>query len=373
GGTWGTVTLLLDASPLGGNSLSQVRLGYRDWDPAVNPTAGEASVAEQFLQYVLNRYVPATEAARLRTDFWEGSQTRVKEAGTKAEVKMEEGQGFVQRWLVIQRPQANTTALTYTTTPAIPAPWRQPADGGLLRAPTGPVTVPAGGSLPQAPVNLPLPLPAPQQGLRREAPLQVPANAPAGPQSERGAAPKSFLESAASTLRGLAGLPDKASPSAPMPPLADFDRLHDMPPAQESRYRPTPPPPISSSLVPAVETVINNRPVAPSNFAAYNEAEQLTKDIEARALEMSRNVSASVAVASTTLQVAPLQAPQPLGPATQPATPAQATAAPQTPTPPADPRFAPSRDLPQLRFIPKAEPLDTRNEVIRFEDEGSGL
>jgi hypothetical protein len=379
GGTWGTITLLMNAQGFRENTLGSIRLGYRDWDPAVNPTAGEAVMAEQFLQYVLNRYVPANIAPQAREGFWQGAGSW-KSGGTRVRSTYEEGNGFVQRWLAIERPQTQATALQYGTMPAVPRPWREAPDGqptpplaastGLLKpmeasAPPSNLTPQFTPVSPQAPVQLPSPALMPQEGIRREAPLQVPTNAPAGP--ARGSAPQSFLESAAATIRGLTGLPSGSSPSAPLPPAADLTRLQTAP-APESQATPAPPPPVSASFVPAIETVINNRPTAPTNFSAYNEAEQLTKDLEARALAEARSLSpTTTAITSATLQVDPLSAL------------AQPTAQPADPvaTPPAaaqpDPRFAPTRGLPQLKFIPKAEPLDTSREVIRFEDEGQGL
>jgi hypothetical protein len=375
GGTWGTITLLMNAQGFRENTLGSIRLGYRDWDPAINPTAGEAAMAEQFLQYVLNRYVPANIAPAAREGFWQGTGSW-KSGGTRVRAMHEEGNGYVQRWLAIERPQTQATALQYGTMPVVPRPWReapaaqptpQPAAStGLLKPTEASAPLPNfTPATPQAPVQLPSPALLPQEGVRREAPLQVPSNAPAGP--ARGSAPKSFLESAAETIRGLTGLPSGNSPTAPLPAAADLTRLQTAP-APESLATPTPPPPVSATLVPAIETVINNRPTAPTNFSAYNEAEQLTKDIEARALAEARNLSpTTTAIASATLQVAPLAAPT--QPTAQPAAPVAAPPAPAQP----DPRFAPTRDLPQLKFIPKAEPVDTKGNVIRFEDEGSGL
>jgi len=371
GGTWGTVVVLLDdTAGFSGSSLGQVRFGYRDWDPAINPTAGEASVAEQYLQYVLNRFVPATAAAKLRDDFWQGQPRQLKVGETQISIKIEPNAGFTQRWLIVQRPQTNAGGDNNPVLPAVSTAWRQPTDGGLFQPAA--TTQPNRPGLPQSPVNLPLPTPTLQQGVRREAPLQIPANAPASPrpapETKRGTAPQTFLESAASTLRNLVGWPANTSPSAPLPSPANLNRLNDLPPAQESRYRPAPPPPVSSSLVPAVETLLNNRPLAPSNFADYNQAEQLTQDLEARALAAQRSLSSTllsptVAVSTTNLQVAPIQPPSAqVSPTMSPA-----------PSKVDDPRFTPSRDLPQLKFIPKAAPIDTRNDVIRFEDEGSKL
>ncbi len=374
GGTWGTVTLLMNARGFTENTLGSIRLGYRDWDPAVNPTAGEAAVAEQFLQYILNRYVPADIAPEAREGFWRGKGAW-KSGGTRVRATYEEGNGFVQRWLLIERPQTQTSSLNFGTMPMIPQPWREapaaPAQNtaqstGLLKPAETPVPAPNfTPATPQAPVQLPSPALIPQEGLRREAPLQVPVNAPAGP--ARGAAPKSFLQSATETMRGLTGISALNSPSAPLPPAADLRRLETAP-APESLQPISPPPPVAAELIPPAEPLVNNRPAAPSNFSAYNEAEQLTAAIEARALAENRGVSPSAlplsTVASPSLQIAPLQSPAPAV-AVPPAAP--------TAAPAADQRFAPTRGLPQLKFIPKAEPIDTRGNVIRFEDEGQGL
>ncbi len=378
GGTWGTITLLMDAGGLRGNSLSQVRLGYRDWDPAVNPTAGEASVAEQFLQYVLNRFVPAAVAPAVRQGFWQGRPQRWRSGSVRVNLNTEMGEGFVQRWLIVERPFVDQQEMNFGPTLPVVAPWRQPpTDGGLL-VPEQAVKPTVRPATPQSPVNLPAPARIQQQGVRRDAPLEVPAEAPAGPRrDQRGEAPQSLLDSAAATFRGLVGLEAKPDALDTAPVLADPARLQTAP-AAESLQRAAPPPRISPSLVPSVESVIDGRAPAPTNFAAYNEAQSLTRDLEARAMADRRALASptqvvagaeqaiavsETMVASPTLQVAPLQAP---------------TATVQPPAlseskPVADPRFVPSRDLPQLKFIPKAEPVDTSDDVIRFEDEGSGL
>jgi hypothetical protein len=106
----------------------------------------------------------------------------------------------------------------------------------------------------------------------------------------------------------------------------------------------------------------------------------LTKDIEEKALSTAQKAMQSASGAMAVSPSIPQGTPAP----SLPAVPLPTLNPAITPTDAgllkmpaaqsaAEPRFTPHRDLPQLKFIPKAEPLNTQNDVIRFEDEGSGL
>lgn len=69
GGTWGTVTLLVDAKT--NDSLGAVKLIWRSWDPAVHPAGGEASSAALFLDFFAHYFVPEKLADDIKTNFWQ--------------------------------------------------------------------------------------------------------------------------------------------------------------------------------------------------------------------------------------------------------------------------------------------------------------
>jgi hypothetical protein len=362
GGDWATVSLFYDKSSSGG--VGRVRLMYREWKDNVHPNAGEAFIAQQFLQHVMNRFVPANSAGQVMEGFWQNKNRDWAGDGVKVSFSVDSSHNDFD----VRSLEVVGTATGLTTTPAaalpqpitakpvpmVPVPLVTPTDAGLSKAPPlAPVATPQVQEpavvLPQAPVSLPVPqnTGAPVVPVKE---LQVPADAPAA--------------QITSTLI-------KASP-------AELNTA----PAPESLAKPAPLPPVSSSLIPNPEAAIMGREQAPSNFAAYNRAVELTKDLEKKAMIAPPDKVKSV-VAPTPQAKAQATASKPAGkevpvgidrqrdPNAELGLPKDATvAAPQAPQ---DPRFAPVRPLPQLKFIPKAEPLPETNDPIQFEDQGSGL
>lgn len=365
GGDWATVSLFYDKSNSGG--VGRVRLMYREWKDNVHPNAGEAFIAQQFLQHVMNRFVPANSAGKVMEGFWKDSSQDWAGDGVKIRFSLDTSRNDYH----VRTLEVVGTATGLTTTPAaalpqpitakpvpmIAVPVVTPTDAGLSKvpqvAPLAPVATPQiqepAVVLPQAPVSLPVPQTtgAPVLPVKE---LQVPANAPAA--------------QITSTLI-------KATP-------AELNTA----PAPESLVAPAPLPPVSPSLIPSAEAAIIGREQAPSNFDAYNRAVELTKDLEKKAMIAAPDRVKSVkptpqAKAQATASKPAAHADVPVGvdrerdPNAELGLPKDATvAAPQTPQ---DPRFAPVRPLPQLKFIPKAEPLPASQDPIQFEDQGSGL
>jgi len=330
GGTWGTVTLLLDASDTEPPFLTRLRLGYRNTAKTHPVMAQDAATAEHFLQSILNRYVPSTDAARARKNFWEADNSRSRTNGITTRTWAERNATGTHQWLEIQFPERFKAA---------PRPERPPITvGSGLLTPT-----PQGATVGQPMVQVPL--------------LPKPTNT-------RGAAPKTLLDK----LGNLVGISATEIRPAPYPVLIDPAQLNTEP-APESLVSATPPPVVSSTLVPDAAILSGGRAPAPTNFNQYNKAEDLTRDIEQKAAQtttgLMQKASPTVPVTSgPRLQAVPT--PQVNTGLQNPAPQTQAPAQP-------DPRYTPNRALPQLKFIPKAEPLNTAPDVIRFEDEGSGL
>jgi hypothetical protein len=69
GGTWGTVTLMYDKGRRE-DSLHRVRLIWREWDPAHHPAGGEANIANIYLGFVVDHFIPQKYAAAVRQAFW---------------------------------------------------------------------------------------------------------------------------------------------------------------------------------------------------------------------------------------------------------------------------------------------------------------
>ncbi|PZP39288.1 MAG: hypothetical protein DI585_04560 [Pseudomonas fluorescens] len=229
-------------------------------------------------------------------------------------------------------------------------------------------------------VDTPLPT-LPQSGNKIPNPegqgLTIPANAPAGPLQ-------------------LAPAP-KAPETVPAQPLQEATpaELYTAP-APESKEVPAAPPEPSAKLVPNTQDITSGGTTgrAPSNFDAYNRAMELTKDVETRA-QVSRVEVAKVTASKPAEEIKSQTTVPALKPAAQ--TPAPAPAAvptkaqgeglgtQQMPTQASiledmgqpqnyqGPSNATARPLPQLKFVPKAEPLQSPDQVIQFEDERSKL
>lgn len=391
GGTWATVNLFFNKT--GTNGLESARLVFRQWDVAVHPAGGEAHVAQKYLQHVLDHLVPSNLSSEVADSFWGSRARKWRGAGVDIAFDKKAGEGFDLRELTVT---ANGTRATRPEPKPQPLPpvsakplktrntmveWGVPADAPDLVQPSpvvAPVVVPPSEPIQLAPISdtplppLPVVLPVPQP------------NKPVVP-GELALPPE--LKDAQKTLQ----------PANP----AEFSPM----PEPESIRKDVPPVPVSTSLVPEARVQPSR---APSNFEMYNKASELTRKFEEKALtkpgerniintqpasptatpvQQGSGLTAPAAVPSVTVvpssSVPPLQQPveQPQlspQPAVQPqaeipsgeglgspsSTPASA---------PAEPRFTPERELPQLKFIPKAKPLDGVNEVIEFEDEKSSL
>lgn len=351
GGDWATVSLFIDKASGGG--VGRVRLMYREWKDNVHPNAGEAFIAQQFLQHVMNRFVPANVAGSVMEGFWQDRKRDWKGEGVRVAFKVDDSRkDYHVRMLDVQ---GTASGLSESPVVIVTQPVVTPTDAGLRKVPAyqpAPAAVPQEPDvvLPQAPLSLPVPqnTGAPVMPVQD---LKVPANAPAA--------------QITSTL--IQATPQELNTA----------------PAPESLAKPAPLPPVSSSLVPGSDAILNSRERAPSNFDAYNRAVELTKDIEKKAMivppDKVKSTPQAKAQETASKPAAKPQAPQEVtvgvprerDPNAGLGLPKDATVV--APQPPQDPRFAPLRPLPQLKFIPKAEPLNNVGESIEFEDEGSGL
>ncbi len=383
GGQFATLTLYLDKAGSASQGVGSVRLIYRDWPPNTHPNAAEAQVAQQFLEHVAGRFVPQGLAADVVGAFWTTTPRSWRQPGLNIAydyVKPKGSQGFALRKLTVVpttapqparpaqpaavtpaqaltkplpqfQPQPQTQVIIYGADgkPVTTRPVITPTDAGLRQqlpqaqpvAPTLLQTLPQPGNLPPL---APLPTPA----------LVVPPTAPAG-------VPQSTLQPATAAELNTAPEPaSKAIPAAPPPP--------------------------ASSFVPTVEDLIEGGRRAPSNFDVYNRASELTKDVETKAQTTSveaARVTASKPVSPTAApSLQPLPVPSPQASAPGALVTDDANRAPSTLQPAALPSSLPAnyqgprqpqRPLPQLQFVPKAEPLPNPTEVIQFEDESSAL
>lgn len=380
GGDFATVNLYLDKT--GGDGVGRVRLMYREWNAAVNPNAGEAKIAMQFLQHVTGRFVPATAAGQTMDSFWGQKNRKWVQDGVEITFDLEKGKEFNVRRLTLEPKEGKrslgaapvvggglakpgvapvqATVPVYIQTPdGVKKPVQDvtPIDAGLTKQPVLPVAPSV--VLPTVPAGV---LPVPGVGVPKlNNGLIVPPLAPAGPRADE--TPK--LEQP--------GKLEQASPA----------ELHTAP-APETRVTPTAVGTPSSSLVPSSQDTGIGGPVrAPSNFDVYNKAMELTKDVEAKAQIQKVEEAKVTASKPVATEAAPSLKPVP--------TPGEAAAAttgglgvpavqatPKVedvgqPTNYQGPRRTEARPLPQLKFVPKAEPLRTPNEVIQFEDEKSRL
>lgn len=418
GGDFATVSLYLDKAVSPADGVGKARLLYRDWPVNTNPNAGEAVVAQGFLAHVTGRFVPAAIAGEVMDAFWANKSRKWTQNGVTISFEVDKGPQFSVRRLEIAGtgaalnrqivpmvqvlPQntgltkADTKVFVYgkdgeplqapdrvlpgvAVTTGMPA--RVPTDAGLTKPtalnPINTVNVPTQINFTKEPtVVVPLPtgvLPVPGTGgfVRPVGELVIPGNAPASsPQVDEGAAPL-----------------QQATP-------AELNTA----PAPESKVVPVAPTELSATLVPSTADLVGGRQRAPSNFEAYNRAVELTKDLEDKAqiakveqakVTASKRVSGTAYVTPSTIAVPPLKAvptPEMNKPVeAAPATPAAVTgeglgvktspALDEAPLPTNynGPRSTEPRPLPQLKFVPKAEPLRKADDVIQFEDEKSRL
>ncbi len=405
GGDFATVSMYLDKSGGNAEGVASVRLIYRDWVSSANPNAGEAMIAEQFLRHITGRFVPAAQAPAVADVFWTTKPRKWREGGLEIAYEYEQARGAayalrkltvkaVKESLGVQMP--NLPFLQGGKAAATPAPRLQPGvdvliydkDGrlvpnaarpvpGVAVAPR-PVITPTDAGLSKPVVENPAPtvLPAPAAALPTSVgvggaagALVVPPTAPAGPKLEK----KGTLQ-----------------PANP----AELNTA----PEPESKKAPEAPPPPAATLVPTVDDLVTGGKRAPSNFDAYNRAMELTKDVEEKA-QITKVEEARVTASKTTTptmvlsptQPAPSLKPVPtpavtssadaptgegLGTSPQPQPQVQTPVTPEPSSLPANyqgPSRSSERPLPQLKFIPKAQPVQNPAEVIKFEDESSAL
>ena len=434
GGDFATVSLYLDKADSAGSGVAKARLLYRDWPVNANPNAGEALVAQQFLQHVAGRFVPASMAGEVMDAFWGKASRKWSQNGVLISFVLEKGPQFNVRKLEIAGTGAQLNSQLVKLTPVVtptdagltkvspapevgtkvfvygkdgeklPVPERvlpgvavtkgmpeqTPLDSGLTKPMPIPVQTPTQIDIAPAvvvPVPVPGVLPTPGAGVTKMGDaLVVPASTPAG------GAGNAVEEPA------KAGEPAALQPATP----AELNTA----PAPESKVVPEAPPAVlSATLVPNTKDITVGRTRAgraPSNFDAYNRAMELTKDVEVKAqiakveeakVTASKPVTPTQIVTPNTVVVPSLK-PVPTPATTDvPATPdntvgeglaksgVKPVAAPAAPTvdevgQPENyngPRSSEARPLPQLKFVPKAEPLKAPDEVIQFEDEKSKL
>ncbi|RYG60035.1 MAG: hypothetical protein EON60_08535 [Alphaproteobacteria bacterium] len=380
GGDFATINLYMDKT--GGDGVGRVRLMYREWNAAVNPNAGEAKIALQYLQHVTGRFVPAAAAGQVMDTFWAQTNRKWTQDGVEITFDLEKGEQFNVRRLTLKAKDSGRSlgavpvmggglakpgvapvppVQVYIETPEgqkKPIPAVTPTDAGLSKQPMIPATTSV--VLPTVPVGV-LPTPG-VGGVKTGVELIVPPTAPAGPQLEQ---------------------PGKLEQATP----AELNTA----PAPETQVAPMAIGTPSSSLVPSgPDGATGNAVRAPSNFDVYNRAMELTKDVEAKAqikkVEEAKVTASKPVATETAPSLAPV--PTPGEGATSaavtgglgngaPAVPAvQATPKPEEvgqPTNYQGPRRTEARPLPQLKFVPKAEPLRTPDDVIQFEDEKSRL
>lgn len=370
GGTWATVSLMLDKSPMDAGGVGRVRLIFREWPENVNPGGGEAYVAQQFLQHVTSHFVPANLAKEIEAAFWyrrdrHWAISRTMEIG----YTYENQEKFALHRLEIRgRAKAIKLRGAARIQTAV-----TPTEAGLGRS---------------------------EQEVGQSHEVKVMAPVVASPTIPRA---KPVEEPATDNQQPTTVDNPKALQNATSADINPF-------PEPTSLEKPRAPE-VSTTLIPDAKERINNRTKAPTNFNAYNKAEELTKDFEAAAT----SEAAKDKVKATQATPVPMPADAPVAAPTLPnhATDTPATTVQATPTPSLDAetatpleapkaakdwpqgeglgnpttlpvnqvapsvegdiRFTPTRSLPQLKFIPKAIPLERADDVIQFEDEGSGL
>ncbi|PIZ29515.1 MAG: hypothetical protein COY40_06735 [Alphaproteobacteria bacterium CG_4_10_14_0_8_um_filter_53_9] len=361
GGTWATVSLMLDEANDWRDGVGQVRLLFREWPAAVHPGGGEAFVAQQYLAYVIEHFVPADLAPGVLEGFWKNRDRVWRGPGVKLTFTTEDFGNHVVRKLEIVglgKTLNDVPALSAQPRMAVPEHKEKTMvlehDRGLggfasgVNAAVGTV----GGGLIKSVKTL--------WGGETEAYVSPAEARGPGVREERPAAPE----------------------------VLTFDAA----PAPESVETVTPVPPVDEALVPTAEERALMRGVAEGASTEYKKAEDLTRDFEIKALDdptANPKIYAASAVSGTAAaESGLLMAPAPEdahGPDLSPVpTPTQGPAA-VTPTdaglmktepvataPVKDPRFEPERDMPQLRYIPKAKPVNP-DAVISFEDEKSAL
>lgn len=411
GGQWATVSLYLDRANGFDHGVGGVRLYYREWRDDVHPSAGEAFEAQKFLEYAVNRFVPASAGAQVLEAFWGGNKRSWGGKDVRVTYELEEGDSYDVHKLeivgqgnalvnvdgLILREQrtaiptpASAKSITSRPVPIIPVNQGPvtPSDAGLLK-----VTQPAPFS-DEDPAR-------PTMVVPLEDPSVVPvvANPAALPKPVDTAVPLTRVGDRLILPPGLQGtagqVPKKPEEKAGQQPQEALPKASaaelNTAPAPESLAKPVPLPPVSSSLVPDPNALIEGRSRAPSNFEAYNKASELTKSVEKRAMTSSTPVKPIVTPAGQAQQMLTVPAAVAVSPVAPIETPrvnmpvsGNVSGTVKAPAPSGEGLgmsmggAAPAakedvRPLPQLQFVPKAEPLKGGDDVLQFEDEKSGL
>jgi|GEM_PF-3376390 len=71
GGTWATISYMLDRNKQDSSALGRARLVWRQWHPNAHPSGGEAHSVQPFLTHVLHHLVPANQAQDVEYAFWQ--------------------------------------------------------------------------------------------------------------------------------------------------------------------------------------------------------------------------------------------------------------------------------------------------------------
>jgi hypothetical protein len=402
GGNWATVHLMLDKSHKVGNGLARVRLLWREW-PADHPASTENVVAQQFLQYTADRFIAPKLAPEVMQSFFGARNRDWQNGDVRLHYELsDQGNYRIHRLEIIGLGTA--LKIPHAVEP------QNSFDKKLDTWPANNADLPTR----QTPVLTPT----------DRLPLQVPQG-----EDERGKGSEDKRTSPLSILPSnpLNLLPSTPASPAPPQPASAADLATQ--PAPESLKKPVAAPTPSATLVPSTAL----QPNAPSNFDIYNKAQQLTRDVEEKAFGKAPPPKALPAAQSPVQQnagglvkpgvpaVPPLvPVPTPAVSATQPPvvgpvrviSPATATSntnflegeglgspstTPQESMTPAQKAaqkagrtidtpstVAPweqpvptgvNRPLPQLKFVPKAQPLNEgpADQTIQFEDEKSRL
>ncbi len=71
GGTWATISYMLDRNKQDSSALGRARLVWRQWHPDAHPSGGEAHSVQPFLTHILHHLIPANQAQDVEYAFWQ--------------------------------------------------------------------------------------------------------------------------------------------------------------------------------------------------------------------------------------------------------------------------------------------------------------
>ncbi|MFZ2619340.1 MAG: hypothetical protein WAX89_00505, partial [Alphaproteobacteria bacterium] len=140
GGNWGTVTLMFDkvavSKPQKTEAVEQVRLLWREWDPRVNPVAGEGDVAAAFVRHVNTYFVPQKYAMAVQHAFLGAKRKQWQNQYVTIRTDNELREGYMLHKLTItgragevlnnQNPLRYAQPLPQQNAPVYPKPPRVP-------------------------------------------------------------------------------------------------------------------------------------------------------------------------------------------------------------------------------------------------------